>query len=190
MFEAVILLSLFFLACLVIYSDNLRRAIIYLGFFSLLMAVTYLFYNAPDVALAEAAIGTGLSTVLYLIALKKVSVYNICYVNDEVEDFSDKHIFEVRKSILRPVEFFIEDQEEVEPQLSYTNEALHTVIEEGNHHCIIQHKDGSTYIYGKETDELFQDIISQLDTIFPDDLKIQIEYIDEVNTDEKTNENE
>lgn len=48
--------------------DLLASAAI-LGIFSLLMALLYLLMDAPDVALTESAVGAGISTVLFLLAL-------------------------------------------------------------------------------------------------------------------------
>ncbi|NSW89206.1 MAG: DUF4040 domain-containing protein [Firmicutes bacterium] len=58
-------------ALLAVQTHQLRRAVIYLGVFSLINSFAYVFYGAPDVSLAEAIIGSTLVTVLYLIALKK-----------------------------------------------------------------------------------------------------------------------
>lgn len=59
------------LAFLSIQVKKPETAIIYLGIFSLLNAIVYLFYGAPDASLAEAVIGSALATVLYLIAIKR-----------------------------------------------------------------------------------------------------------------------
>jgi len=67
----VFLLVMVVLAFLSIEVKKLETAVIYLGIFSLLNAIAYLFYGAPDVSLAEAVIGSTLATVLYLIAIKK-----------------------------------------------------------------------------------------------------------------------
>ena len=50
---------------------NLLAAVVFAGVASL--AVSYLFLRlaAPDVAMTEAAIGAGLSTVIFLIAVRK-----------------------------------------------------------------------------------------------------------------------
>ena len=40
-----------------------------MSMFSFLMALLYLVMNAPDVAITEAAVGSGISTVLMLAAL-------------------------------------------------------------------------------------------------------------------------
>ena len=52
-------------------ARNLLAAVIFAGVASL--AVSYLFLRlaAPDVAMTEAAIGAGLSTVIFLIAVRK-----------------------------------------------------------------------------------------------------------------------
>ena len=63
---------LFFLvvtAIAVVLSRHLLVSTIFLAIFSLLMASMYLILGAPDVAITEAAIGAGISTILLLAAL-------------------------------------------------------------------------------------------------------------------------
>lgn len=180
MFETIILITLVVIACFAVFSDNMRRSIIYLGVFSLAMALAYLYYNAPDVAIAEAAIGVGLSTVMYLVALKKVSVYDICYVNENIEQFNDDHIGSIMDSFVRPMELFLERTEEVEPQISYTNHPALEVLADDNHDCIL-HRDGDLiYIYGDANDRIFQDIIANLNTIIPDMKDVRVVFKKEV----------
>ncbi len=50
---------------------NLIAAAISAGLSSLFAAVCYVLLAAPDVAMAEAAIGSGLSTIIILYALRK-----------------------------------------------------------------------------------------------------------------------
>ncbi|EXJ22502.1 hypothetical protein ADIAL_2088 [Alkalibacterium sp. AK22] len=183
MFETFVLLTLLVLACVAVFSDNLRRSIIFLGAFSLTIALAYLHYSAPDVALAEAAIGVGLSTIMYLVALKKVSVYDICYVNEDVEVFDDRQINEIMNSIVRPLELFVERTEEIEPQLAYTNRSLEAVMREDDHDCMIHRKGNLTYIYGDTTDQVFQDIVANLNEIITDIEDIRVIYRDEVTLD-------
>jgi uncharacterized MnhB-related membrane protein len=59
-------------AILALYTDNLVTAIISAGVVSLLASVLYLLLSAPDVAMTEAAIGSGLTTVVFLYALNKI----------------------------------------------------------------------------------------------------------------------
>ncbi|MEE4173694.1 MAG: DUF4040 domain-containing protein [Xanthomonadales bacterium] len=50
-------------------ARNLFASVMLMGIFSLLMAAEFLLLDAPDVALTEAAVGAGISTVLLLSAL-------------------------------------------------------------------------------------------------------------------------
>lgn len=66
----VILLSLLVVtAASAIFTRHLLVSTILLGIFSLLMAIQYLMLGAPDVAITEAAVGAGISTLLLLLAL-------------------------------------------------------------------------------------------------------------------------
>ncbi len=70
-----ILLGIFLLTLLVItavaivQTTDLFAAVMLLGIFSLLMAANFFVLDAADVALTEAAVGAGISTVLFLGAL-------------------------------------------------------------------------------------------------------------------------
>ncbi len=52
-----------------VISNNLVFSTILLSVFSLLMSLQYLILGAPDVAITEAAVGAGISTVLLLLSL-------------------------------------------------------------------------------------------------------------------------
>lgn len=56
---------------LAVYLDNLMGAMVSAGLASLFAAVSYVLLAAPDVAMAEAAIGSGLATLIFLYALRK-----------------------------------------------------------------------------------------------------------------------
>lgn len=180
MFQTFLFIALLTLAIFVVLSDNLRHSIIYLGVFSLVMALAYLHFNAPDVALAEAAIGVGLSTVMYLVALKKIKIYDICYVN-EIGEFNDEYIFEFRHQVIRPLEEFIEQTEEVEPQVTYTDNSIEQVIAEDNHDFIIQQQGEKTYLYGQQSDSVFRDVVENIHEIIPDMVDIEVVYLEGVN---------
>ncbi|MCD4819811.1 MAG: DUF4040 domain-containing protein [Candidatus Cloacimonetes bacterium] len=59
-------------AFLAIYQKNLVAAVISAGVISLLASILYLLLAAPDVAMTEAAIGSGLTTVVFLYAISKI----------------------------------------------------------------------------------------------------------------------
>lgn len=64
-----ILMFMIFIAVSIITSRNLLNATFLLAVFSLLMAIEYLILGAPDVAITEAAVGAGISTILLLLAI-------------------------------------------------------------------------------------------------------------------------
>ncbi len=71
--EAVIILGISMIAgaVLAIQTRNLLVSVVAVGVVSLFASVFYLLMAAPDVAMTEAAIGAGLSTVIFIYALKK-----------------------------------------------------------------------------------------------------------------------
>jgi uncharacterized MnhB-related membrane protein len=68
--HAPVLIMLVLSAFLALWFRSLIHSIISLGIFSLLLALEFYILRAPDVAIAEAAIGAGLSTTIFIITLR------------------------------------------------------------------------------------------------------------------------
>jgi len=60
------------LAFVAIHNEKLSVAIIAAGVVSLFASVLYLLMAAPDVAMTEASIGSGLSTLIFFYVLNKI----------------------------------------------------------------------------------------------------------------------
>ncbi|MBU8920508.1 MAG: DUF4040 domain-containing protein [Bacteroidales bacterium] len=60
-------------AVFALHTKNLLMAVIAVGILSLFSSIIYLIMQAPDVAMTEAAIGAGLSTVIFLYALRRTT---------------------------------------------------------------------------------------------------------------------
>jgi energy-converting hydrogenase B subunit D len=56
---------------LAVLLDNIVSAVISSGLASLFASVVYVVLAAPDVAMTEASIGSGLSTMIFLYAIRK-----------------------------------------------------------------------------------------------------------------------
>lgn len=69
--EAVLLVFVLVSALAVIFLQDLLAAIIAFAAYSLGMALLWLLLRAPDVGLTEAAIGAGVTTILFLLTLTK-----------------------------------------------------------------------------------------------------------------------
>lgn len=60
-------------AALAVHMKSLLGAVVAVGVVSLFMSILLLMLGAPDVAMTEAAIGAGLSTVIFLYALSRTA---------------------------------------------------------------------------------------------------------------------
>ena len=54
-----------------IISESITSAVVSAGLASLFASVLYVLLSAPDVAMTEAAIGSGLTTMIFLYTIKK-----------------------------------------------------------------------------------------------------------------------
>ena len=70
MLHILLLLGLVATAISVIFIKDLLSATVCLAAFSLLMALEFYLLQAPDVAIAEAGIGAGLTTAIYVLAIR------------------------------------------------------------------------------------------------------------------------
>jgi uncharacterized MnhB-related membrane protein len=59
-------------AFVALYARDIVGAIVAAGAVSLLASVVYLIFGAPDVAMTEAAIGSALTTVVFLFAWSRI----------------------------------------------------------------------------------------------------------------------
>lgn len=79
-FDALLGLGILWLAWCALMSPNLLKAIVLFVAFGLLMALAWVRLDAPDIALAEAAIGAGLTGALLLAALARL---RFAYADEE-----------------------------------------------------------------------------------------------------------
>lgn len=70
--DVLLSLSLIVLAWTLLTSRDLFRSVVLFIVFGMLMALVWLRLGAPDIALAEAAIGTGLTAALMLEAVRQL----------------------------------------------------------------------------------------------------------------------
>jgi energy-converting hydrogenase B subunit D len=70
--EYTLLFFLILAAVMAIRFEEEMISIIFLSIFSIILTSLYLIHQAPDVALAEVVIGTGLNTALFMSAICKI----------------------------------------------------------------------------------------------------------------------
>ena len=71
-FDILLIATLLWLAWRLLTSEDIFTAVVLFISFGLLMALAWVRLRAPDVALAEAAIGAGLTGPLFLAALRRM----------------------------------------------------------------------------------------------------------------------
>lgn len=69
-----ILLLTFLVVCAVAvsFSKNLLNSIIIFMSYSLIMSMVWILIESPDLAITEAAVGAGITSVLFFVTLKKI----------------------------------------------------------------------------------------------------------------------
>ena len=71
-FETILLLGLVICAIAVSFSKNLLRSILIFMSYSLMMSVIWILLESPDLAITEAAVGAGVTSLLFFVTLKKI----------------------------------------------------------------------------------------------------------------------
>lgn len=70
--EYLLIVLMVFAAVLAVIFEEELISIICLSIFSFALTTLYLLYKAPDVALTEAVIGSGLNTAIFMAAISQV----------------------------------------------------------------------------------------------------------------------
>ena len=72
LFELILLLVLIVCAISVACTRDLLTSIVIFMSYSLVMSIIWVLLESPDLAITEAAVGAGVTTVLFLVTLKKI----------------------------------------------------------------------------------------------------------------------
>ena len=72
LFECILLLSLIVCAISVAFTRDLLTSIIIFMSYSLIMCVIWMILQSPDLAITEAAVGAGVTSILFFLTLKKI----------------------------------------------------------------------------------------------------------------------
>lgn len=84
LFTCILLGFLVVCAVSVSFSKNLLNSILIFMSYSLVMSVIWILLESPDLAITEAAVGAGITSVLFFITLKKI--HAIVKEGEEEED--------------------------------------------------------------------------------------------------------
>lgn len=71
-FELILLGSLVICAVSVSFTKDLLTSIVIFMSYSLIMCVIWVLLQSPDLAITEAAVGAGVTSILFFVTLKKI----------------------------------------------------------------------------------------------------------------------
>ena len=89
LFQVILLAFLIVCAISVSFSKNLLNSILIYMSYSLIMSIIWVCLQSPDLAITEAAVGAGITSILFFATLKKIQAINIEKDKEEkIENFS------------------------------------------------------------------------------------------------------
>ena len=71
-FMYILLFFLVVCALAVSYTKNLLNAVLVFMSYSLIMSIVWILLESPDLAITEAAVGAGVTSILFFVTLKKI----------------------------------------------------------------------------------------------------------------------
>ena len=85
LFEIILLICLIVCAVSVAFTKDLLTSIVIFMSYSLIMCIIWILLQSPDLAITEAAVGAGVTSILFFITLK-----NIRAIRKEERDEQDE----------------------------------------------------------------------------------------------------
>ena len=85
-FEYILLALLVLCAISVSFSKNLLNSILIFMSYSLITAIIWILFESPDLAITEAAVGAGVTSLLFFVTLKKIHAMKEAGDNDEQDN--------------------------------------------------------------------------------------------------------
>jgi len=77
MIKYILMILLLSVTLAIVFEKNNQRIIIFFSVYSLIAASLYFYHHAPDVALAEIAVGSAFTPLIFLIAISKQRTFTV-----------------------------------------------------------------------------------------------------------------
>lgn len=161
--KEIILVSLIISAILAIQTQKMKVAIIYLCVFSITISFVYLLQGAPDVALAEAVIGSTMTTILFVVAIHKYNLFRVYIIVESKMIDDNVYKNKVYKKIMDSINVFC-FKKGLDPLAIYTIDARNH-IGRNHHHIVLEVIEGqfvlSYHMDDIKAEELYDYLLSQ-----------------------------
>ena len=91
-FVIILCAFLIFCAVAVSFTKSTLSAIVIFSAYSLVMAILWILMESPDLGITEAAVGAGVTSILFYATLKKINQIDLDFdLNDAAEEKKAKH---------------------------------------------------------------------------------------------------
>ncbi len=87
-FETVLLIGLILCAIACNFTKKLLPAVVIFMSYSMIMSIIWMILASPDLAITEAAVGAGITSILFFVTLKKIN--GIEENQDELKEAEDE----------------------------------------------------------------------------------------------------
>ena len=136
-----LLASIVISAFTIVVTEKMVMCVIVSGALSAVCAFVFVIIGAPDVALAEIAIGSTLSTIIYLVALQKYRAFRVLYTlepgTSDVED---------AEKLLSKLENLLKGQD-FEPEIIASEEDFEKMVSDHSCDMIVSFLSSEVVIY-------------------------------------------
>ena len=85
-FQVLLLLFLIVCAIAVSFTKKIVSAIIIFMSYSIIMSILWLMLESPDLALTEAAVGAGITSVIFFLVVKRINTMEEARSNDRKKE--------------------------------------------------------------------------------------------------------
>ena len=163
--QMILLFLLIVLALAAVHTHSLRHAVIYLGVYSLISSLIYLLYGAADVAITEAIIGCTLTTILFLVALKKYQIFILYYKIDT----SNGGAPYLCRQIEQQLRHFAYEVLDFQMETTLTELPPETILSDHNFDIFIHHTGEEIRCYGLKDNYHFSALKKYLEQSYPEE---------------------
>lgn len=147
------LVLLIVISIAIVATGTVRRAVILSGVLSIGAAFAYMLLAAPDVALAEAVIGSTISTIILLVGIKKSRLFTVYYVKTK-DSIRDEIFKAIEKNLLT---------KELDPQFICTNKDKMYVKDHHDFEMLVREVDDKIEIYGEKSNSVFCEVLNSIE---------------------------
>lgn len=145
------------LSVLTIFNESIRTSVILQGVLSSLAAFTFLIFIAPDVALAEAVIGSTLSTIVILMAIRHMRVIHVVYNTKSLDSSLIEGLFQEIYGVGDHEYQLASNDESLQANIKNYPNSDFIICEEGDKLYLYSRREGSDYLQVKSNLEAYRE---------------------------------